>query len=71
MDRNVGFWKSLKLIIPGLYFLALVRHVIQDISISRKHLVIEVSSVQPGDGVRSSDSQCTRPIILTQAVACA
>jgi hypothetical protein len=32
----------------------LVRHAIQNASISRKHLVIEVSSVKPGDGVRSS-----------------
>ncbi|CRG83473.1 DNA damage response protein RcaA [Talaromyces islandicus] len=27
-----------------------IRHVIQDISISRKHLVVEVSPMQPGDG---------------------
>jgi hypothetical protein len=30
----------------------LVRHAIQHASISRKHLIIEVSPVKPGDGVR-------------------
>jgi hypothetical protein len=46
----------------------IVRHVIQDISISRKHLVVEVSPVQSGDGVcflhfcsrRSSFTNTTR-----------
>lgn len=48
-----------------------VRHVIQHNSISRKHMVIAVSPVQPGDGVGAPGSTvaCHTSLMLSSLIS--